>query len=50
MYSIYKFMRLPKDQGRSQGLNRSLQDIAQNFDDDVIIMTLTPSLLHRRKT
>ena len=29
------------DQGRSQDLDQSLQDIAQNFDDDVIIMTLT---------
>ena len=27
-------------QGRSQVLNRPLQDIAQNFDNDVIIMTL----------
>ena len=28
-------------QGRSQDLNRPLQDIAQNFDNDVSIMTLT---------
>ena len=27
-------------QGRSQDLHRPLQDIAQNFDNDVIIMTL----------
>ena len=29
------------NQGRRQDLNRPLQDIAQNFDDDVIIKTLT---------
>ena len=28
-------------QGGSQDLNQPLQDIAQNFDDDVIVMTLT---------
>ena len=28
-------------QRRSQDLNRPVQDIAQNFDHDVIIMTLT---------
>ena len=28
-------------QGRSQDLNQPLQNIVQNFDDDVIIMTLT---------
>ena len=28
-------------QGRSQDLNQPLQDIAQNFDYDAIIMTLT---------
>ena len=35
-------------QGRSQDLNPPHQDIAQNFDDDyVIIMTLTSLLWHR---
>ena len=29
------------NQGRSQDFNGALQDIAQNFDDDVIIKTLT---------
>ena len=37
-------------QGRSQDLIRPLQDIAQNFDDDVIIMTLTSLLWHEGKT
>ena len=27
--------------GHSQDLNQPLQDIAQNFDDDLIIITLT---------
>ena len=34
-------------QGRSQDLNRPIQDIAQNFGNDIIIMTLT-SLLRRQ--
>ena len=29
------------NQGRIQDFNGALQDIAQNFDDDVIIKTLT---------
>ena len=29
-----------KHLGRSQDLNRSLQNIAQDFDDDVIVMAL----------
>ena len=33
-------------QERSQDLNWSLQDIVQNFDDNMIIMTLTSSLWH----
>ena len=37
-------------QGRSQDLIRPLQDIAQNFDDDVIIMTLTSLSSHEGKT
>ena len=28
-------------QWRNQDLNRALQDIAQNFDDDIIIVTPT---------
>ena len=37
-YDIYRL------QGRSQDLNQPLQNIVQNFDDDVIIMTLTSLL------
>ena len=34
------FKAIYKLQGRSQDLNQSLQDIAQNFDDDVITIML----------
>ena len=37
-------------QGRSQDLNQPLQDIAQNFDDDAIIMTLMSLSWRRGKT
>ena len=38
-----------KFHGRSLGLNRPLQDIAQNLDDDFIMITLTSSSWHRGK-
>ena len=34
------FKAIYKLQGRSQDLNQPLQDIAQNFDDDVITIML----------
>ena len=37
-------------QARSQDLNQPLQDIAQNFDDDDIIMVLVSLSWHRGKT
>ena len=36
-------------QWRRQDLDQPLQNIVQNFDDDVTIMTLTSLLWHRRK-
>ena len=39
-----------KDQGSRQHLNQPLQNIAQNFHDDVIIMRLTSLLWHLGKT
>ena len=38
-----------KFHGRSLGLNRPLQDVAQNLDDDFIMITLTSSSWHRGK-
>ena len=38
-----------RQQGRSQDLNQPLQNITQNFDDDVISVTLTSLSWHRGK-
>ena len=48
LFFKYKFFILDCNmiQGRSQDLIRPLQDIAQNFDDDVIIMMLASLSWH----